>query len=170
MNMTSIQSALYSSDKVGQLKRENNIMAFVNELIPEEEKAKFTFPVYTERDGSKPTLYKWTIDREREIFLVKTKKEGGGYDGTPVRNSFALVWKGELIRFTGEQSFIGSTDAATILSWRIFRLEIPPALQNRKDEVLQLIREALDAQGLLYNRSRVIALNVEFDFSTSSPY
>ena len=37
-------------------------MAFVNELIPEEEKAKFTFPVYTAHDGSKPTLYMWMID------------------------------------------------------------------------------------------------------------
>lgn len=52
-------------------------MAFVNELIPEELKSKFPFPVKTRPDGSKPTLWKWTIDRQRDAYLVVTESVGG---------------------------------------------------------------------------------------------
>jgi len=53
-------------------------MAFVNELIPEELKENFPFKVVTAPDGSKPTLWKWTIDRERDAFLVVVDILGGG--------------------------------------------------------------------------------------------
>lgn len=53
-------------------------MGFINERIPEEEKKKFTFPVMTSPSGRQPTLNKWTIDREREAFLVLANAGGGG--------------------------------------------------------------------------------------------
>lgn len=138
-------------------------MAFVNELIPEEQKDKFPFPVKTRPDGSKPTLYKWTIDRERDVYLVVVNAGGGGYDGTPVREYYVLWWKGEVISFGADQSLNGTKETGVVLTWKVNRLNIPPALHERKDEVKQLIREALDVQGLLYNRSRVSAVNVQFN-------
>ena len=138
-------------------------MAFVNELIPEEQKDKFPFPVYTNNDGSKPTLWKWTIDRERDAYLVSVNAGGGGYDGTPERHYYVLLWKDEMIHFGADQYLSGSKVEDMVLTWKIHRLDISPALLERKDEVMQLIREALDAQGLVYNRNRVAAVNVEFN-------
>lgn len=138
-------------------------MAFVNELIPEEQKDKFPFPVSTRPDGSKPTLWKWTIDRERDAYLVVTDVLGGGYEGTPPDYFYVLYWKGELVPFAAERHLSGSKTDDIVLTWKMHRLDIPSALQERKEEVMQLIREALDAQGLLYNRNRVEAVNVQFD-------
>jgi len=138
-------------------------MAFVNELIPEAEKEKFTFPVRTELDGSKPTLYKWTIDKEKDVFLVVVNAGGGGHLGSPVIEHYVLNWKGNLIRFVGEQQLGGSKDTGITLSWKVHQLDIPSSLIARKEDVLELIREALDAQGWLYDRSRVVSVNTEFD-------
>lgn len=138
-------------------------MAFANELIQEEQKDKFPFPVFTSQDGSKPTLWKWTIDRERDAYLVLVNAGGGGYDDTPVRHYYILWWEGEMISLGADQYLSGSNAVDMVLTWKVHHLEIPPALQERRDEVMQLIREALDAQGLVYNRSRVVAVNVQFD-------
>jgi len=142
-------------------------MAFVNEAIPEEQKNEFPFPVYTARDGSKPTLYKWTIDRERDAYLVVTNVKGGGYEGTAVTEHFVLSWKGELIRFQCNPQSSGNTAVGQMLSMRIHHLMIPPALQNHKEEVLQLIREILDAKDWPYRRSAYVEVNVQFDSSLS---
>lgn len=137
-------------------------MAFVNELIPEEQKDKFPFPVFTRPDGSKPTLWKWTIDRERNAYLVVTNVLGGGYEGTHQDEYYVLNWEGELISFAAEQHLAINTQEGDVLTWKIHRLDVPPSLEERRDQVLQLIWESLDVQGLLYNRSRVSAVNVQF--------
>lgn len=53
------------------------------------------------------------------------------------------------------------------MSWRIHKLDIPPGLKNRKNELLELIREAFSAMGYVYNPEHYIAVNVNFDFSSS---
>ena len=62
-----------------QFEQENNIMAFVNEAVPEEQKSKFDPDVFFNPHGSlrKPVnIYRWVIDRERNVFLVRLS--GGG--------------------------------------------------------------------------------------------
>ena len=142
-------------------------MTFVNELIPESEKEKFTFSVQTAYDGSKPTLWKWTIDREKGVFLVLTKSEGGAYEGTQVTEHYVLNWKGNLIHFAGAPVVSGSIETGQVMSWRVHHLVIPSALIGRQEEVMNLIREALDAMGWLYRRERVAAVNVDFDLCSS---
>lgn len=138
-------------------------MTFVNELIPEAYKEKFTFPVSTRPDGSKPTLWKWTIDRERNVFLVVTNIWGGGYEGTPEDYDYVLSWQDELIPFAAVQKLGGNKVDGVVMSWQVHRLEVPSTLRDRKDDVLQLIREALDAQGWLYDRNRLASVDVQFD-------
>lgn len=138
-------------------------MTFVNELIPEEQKDKFPFPVSTRPDGSKPTLYKWTIDRERDAYLVVTNVLGGGYEGTPPDYYYVLCWKGEQVSFAAEQRFSGNKVEGQEVSWRVHRLDIPTVLQGREKEIMQLIQEALDVQGWLYDRSCLVAVNVQFN-------
>lgn len=142
-------------------------MTFVNELIPEAEKDKFPFPVFTRTDGSKPTLWKWTIDRERSVYLVCVKKEGGSYEGTPETRHYILKWKENLISFAGESVITGRVKIDQAISWHIHHLAIPPSLINRKDKVLILIREALEAMGWLYDRECLVAVNVNFDIPLS---
>jgi hypothetical protein len=162
MTTTSVQAEKFNGNRFEQFQQENTIMAFVNELIPEEQKDKFPFPVHIAYDGSKPTLWKWTIDRERDAYLVVTNVLGGGYEGTPPDEYYVLSWGGELVPFAAEQHLAINTQKGDVLTWKIHRLDVPPSLQERRGQVLQLIREALDAQGLLYNRSRVSAVNVQF--------
>lgn len=142
-------------------------MAFVNELIPEAEKEKFTFPVDTRAGGYKPTLWKWTVDRNRDVFLVHTHTLGGGAEGTQETQSFVLSWKGDLIHFDGDPNVSGTKETGQVLSWRVHNLVIPSLLQNKPGEVTQLIREALDTMGLLYKRERVATVEVRFDLSSS---
>ena len=78
-----------------------------------------------------------------------------------------LSWKGDLIHFAGDPVLSDSAETGQVLSWQVHHLVIPPALESRKEEVLQLIREALDAMGLLYKRERVAAVRIKFDLSTS---
>lgn len=151
----------------GEIRQEIKSMAFVNEIISEAEKEKITFPVSTRRDGSKPTLSKWTIDRGREAYLVVTHIWGGGYEGTPEEYRYVLNWKGALIHFSAGHQLSGSKDTGYVLSWRVYRLNIPSTLQDMKEEILQLIREALDIRGRIYDREVYAAVNVNFDISTS---
>lgn len=160
---TLVQAEKFNGNRFEQFQQENTIMAFVNELIPEEQKDKFPFPVHIGYGGSKPTLYKWTIDRERDAYLVLTNVWGGGYEGTPPDHYYILSWKGELVSFAAEEHLAINKEKGDVLTWKVHRLDIPPALQEHRDEVLSLIREALDAQGLVYDRSRIAAVNVQFN-------
>lgn len=137
-------------------------MAFVNEIIPEEEKEKFTFPVSTRADGSKPTLWKWTIDREREAYLILSKVLGGGYEGTEPVEYLVLIWRDQLITFCGENKVSGNRQDGYSVTWHITDLNIPGSLQDRKAEVLELIREALDVKGLDFVRLNLKAIAVNF--------
>lgn len=138
-------------------------MAFVNELIPEEQKDKFQFPVFIRPDGSKPTLWKWTIDRERDAYLVVTNVLGGGYEGTPPDYYYVLTWKGAQVSFAAEEHLaINKEEKGSALTWKVHRLDIQQALQEQKDQVLQLIREALDARGRFCDRRGLASVLVQF--------
>ena len=143
-------------------------MAFVNEIIPEEEKAKFNFPVSTLRDGSKPTLHKWTIDRERDVFIVHTKSEGGSYEGTPEERHVVLSWRSCPVNFIGTYAIEGSSDEGYVISWHIRDLVIPPELKIHERDVLALISEAVDAMGLRFKRNQIAAVHVHFDLSSAN--
>jgi len=56
-----------------------------------------------------------------------------------------------------------------VMSWRIHQLDIPVSLklEQKEKEVLQLIGEALDALGWLYDRDCLFEVNVNFDLSSS---
>ena len=142
-------------------------MTFVNELIPESEKEKFTFPVTTKHDGSKPTLWKWTIDRDRNAYLVFTKSVGGGYEGTPLTKFFVLNWNGKLIYLCAEPLGTSRKPAGVVMSWRIHKLDIPSDLPNTQEELMQIIREAFAMMGDLYDGEQYVAVNVDFDLSPS---
>jgi hypothetical protein len=138
-------------------------MPFVNEIIPEAEKNKFTFPVDTGPGGEKPTLWKWTVDRERAAFLVHTSSEGGPRLGTEQVEHYVLIWGGKVISFIGKPVVSGDVNKGYVLAWRLDDLIIPMGLEDHRGEVLQLIREALDVMGLRYSRNRIVRVEVDFE-------
>ena len=130
-------------------------MAFINERIPEEEKEKFTFEVTTRPDGSKPTLYKWTIDRERNAFLLTTKKSGGDAGGSETITYFVLVWNSHVVQFSGSYERSRDNAGKITQNWNIENLEIPSSISDLKEEIVRLIRDALDVRGVLYSRKNI---------------
>jgi hypothetical protein len=150
-------------------KPRRRIMAFVNEKFPLSEKARID-----ELVASRPPLVRapglmswWTVDRERDVFLVLIGKEGGMPEGTPEIQHYVLSWRGNLVHFAGDSKHNCNPKNGLMISWRIHRLNIPLSLNEKKEEVRQLICEALDALGWLYNRNRVESINVEFDLPSS---
>lgn len=143
-------------------------MAFVNELIPEEEKERFSFPVSERRDGSKPTLWKWTVDRDRDAFLVFTNAEGGGYEGTQLTKHFVLSWKGKLVTLCADPLPALRNDAGVIKPWRIHKLRIPLVLHSQREEVIQLIREAFSTMGDVYDGEQYASVIVEINGAESA--
>jgi hypothetical protein len=137
-------------------------MAFVNELIPEEQKEKFPFPAYIGYGGAKPTLYKWTIDRERNAHLVYTRIFGGGYDGTPVTKQFVMSWNGNLINFWADPLGVSEDQRGVVMSWRIHHLVIPPGLLGKQEEIEGLIRDAFSTMGNIYDGEQYAVVNVDF--------
>ena len=138
-------------------------MAFVNEKYPQSEKAKIDTLVANRPKYSRPPgSSRWTVDRERDAFLVIVGKEGGTYEGTQETEHYVLSWKGERIHFSGDPVLSGKAKSDMVMSWLVHQVIIPPAIENQKSEVLQLIREALDAKGWLYDRDRLSTVEVNF--------
>ncbi len=138
-------------------------MAFVNETLTEQDKEWFaSFQLESEfRKGALvPSPTKWTIDKER--FAVLVALEGQGADGYDVPPLFlALFWQGKVIRIEAYTRGTGSYQTGTKKWWRVTNILIPKELQGQGDGVLQLIREALDAQGTGYRRDVVKAIHIE---------
>jgi len=137
-------------------------MAFVNEIIPESVKAKFNFPVRTMNDGSKPTLWKWAIDKERDIALVNTDKEGGYYEGTTETRSFMLLFQGLHIAFVGECKYIGKSKTAMEIEWLICSITEAKSGGIDVNEIKKTISDALTAMGWLYSTVNIVKTSVAF--------
>ena len=138
-------------------------MAFINEHIPEEVKAKFTFPVSTRPDGSKPTLWKWTIDRERNIYLVLTGVLGGGVSGTQPTDQYVLNWDNLQIRFEGNCDISGDVETKYSLLWKVRNVDFPSGNDEKRKEIYKVIEEALNAKGWRYKRETVNDVTVLFE-------
>jgi hypothetical protein len=134
-------------------------MSFVNEIIGEEDKSKIDWTKFKAWPFSQPHKpWKWTIDKERNAFLVSL--EGcGPYGERP--EVFVLCWRKEIIRFEAE--IHSDSEAATgfDLFWIIRNLGIPDSLKLKREEIIDDLKEAIEAYGVNYRRERVGAVHVE---------
>lgn len=143
-------------------------MAFVNERVPEDQKSKFDPKVFfNPNSGSfrRPiALYRWVIDRERDVFLIRLGGGGPweGGDAPKPKEKLALSWKGEVVKFEARVSAVGDAKV-WVANWEVVNIYIPQALEAHRDMVRQLIREGLDAMGnSTCHREGAIAVNVHF--------
>lgn len=139
-------------------------MAFVIEKIPQE---ALLSPDNKLVGFNTDLSQEWAIDRDREAFIVLTRKIGGPYGGTQVTKSYTLSWKGELIYIVADPLPKVYTDQGAIMSWRLHRLTLPEGLQHLSNEVFQLIKDAFVAVGECFNGYEYIAVNVEFKLPSS---
>lgn len=136
-------------------------MAFMVEKIPESEKPKLTYV-------AEPSLSsRWVIDRERDAFMVLTNSYGGPYEGTQETDYYTLNWGGELIEIVADRLAKTYPEQGPMANWRVHRLKLPPALQEHRAEVLQLVGEAFRAVGNCFNGYEYVAVNVDFDLSAT---
>ena len=74
------------------------------------------------------------------MFLVWTR---GGERGFPNEDHFALWWKGEIVNVQFERDDTGEISDHTMTHWRLIKIEIPPRLAARRQEILMTVKEAL---------------------------
>lgn len=153
-------------------------MAFVNEKIPDADKAKIASEVSFEKirivakwipEYREPIL--WTVDRERRVYLIFLT--GGGREQLPY---YVLGIEGNTVVFNVDNKSKGD-DAQGITGLYIVRdLRIPLALENRRTEINNLISEALKEDAFcrpfsdggtyanpnMAARGNILSFNVEF--------
>jgi hypothetical protein len=134
-------------------------MTFVIEKIPQEALAK---PGAELIDFNQKLCTRWAIDHERDAFIVINRKEGGAYEGTQETDYYTLSWRNEFIRIVADPLPKTFTENGAIMSWRVHGLTLPETLQNQRQEVLQLVRDAFSAIGEFFNGYRFISVTVEF--------
>jgi len=129
-------------------------MAFVNEKIPEQDRAKFEFVINYENLKKQapyiPEFYPkhlpwWTIDRERGVYILGVT--GGGREQM---HYCALVIDGKAVVFNDIHKTNGNNSTGLEDHWDIYDLRIPTELEPRRQEIKQLIREGLEEKAHLY--------------------
>lgn len=137
-------------------------MAFVNEFVPEEQKSKFDPEIFRQPGpfGGPIPLFRWTVDKGRGVFLICL---GGGGREQEIPRTYALSWEGEVVKFDAVQTAEGNRKDGAIVNWEVSNIRIPNQLEAKRELVIQLLREGLDAMGTLTcNRDGVITVNVHF--------
>jgi hypothetical protein len=140
----------------------SNDMAFVNEFVNAADKARIDWTQFKPEHFSKPHRpWKWTIDRERDAFLLLLEQTGR--DETNTRpDVFILAWKDESIRIEARVTGSGTGKFWDTLCWTVSKVDIPPGLQDSEAAVLQLVREALTAHGRLFDTTHLRTITVKF--------
>lgn len=161
---TGIQSAKFSSDRFGQfqLQRGNNIMAFVNEYVSEEDIKKYGLEAIDKRYFRAHYQTEWTRDKERDIYLRFMRD--GGEDGM-WRQKFTFYWK-EMLMEVGLDHVGGSGErgAKGAVEWSLRYLSIPETLLASREQILADLREALSVYGGGGVYSSYTECTVTFDF------
>lgn len=128
-------------------------MAFTNELISDADKHRIDWTTFRAWAASPPHgPWKWTIDRERDVFFVRL--EGPGPDAERPE-TYALCWRGNLIRVEADVTARGEFKTGVDATWNVRKLDTPPELAASREEIVQLLREAIQAFGLIYEPERV---------------
>ncbi|TAK75900.1 MAG: hypothetical protein EPO12_17755 [Aquabacterium sp.] len=134
-------------------------MTYVNELIPDADKPRIDWSRFRAWPHSPPySPWKWTIDRELDVFLVFLE-DGGREQERP--QVYALYWHGEVIRFEARCRSANHAGGKFDLFWTLSGIELPAHLEPRRTEVLEDLKAALDAHGVTYKRAEVNEVHIE---------
>ena len=142
-------------------------MAFVNELITEV-KDKVLFDSFNFKNplSDKPLRYwKWTIDRERDAFVVGLG--GQGYYNSEIPMFYALVLGKNLILLETYSEEHGMYNSGVDVRWKISKITAPETLKQDQQIIMDLIKDAFDAMGA---GRRDCVKSVNFDYMATPSY
>ena len=133
-------------------------MAFVYEEIPQEENYRIAHLKHPFDSSRAPVATSWTRDRDRDAVLYFM---GGG--GPEVPQYFMFMWQGEEIELVGTENveYLLKSEGGTQVYRSLLPYEVPQSLQDRKEELKNLIREAFIATGYA-GRTEGKTVHVEF--------
>lgn len=134
-------------------------MAFVSERITEADKGQIDMEKLRAEVPRVQQPTWWVIDRERGIYLIDTAAQGG----PEIPELYCLNIRGELLLFHTKYFGTGNRDTGVDLSWDVFDLRVPRNFSMPKQDIEQLIREALDTYGQFGRRSHVKSVSVHFE-------
>ncbi|MFT6926270.1 MAG: hypothetical protein ACJAZP_001880 [Psychromonas sp.] len=145
-------------------------MAFVNELIPENERSEIPFDKFKpfrRTNIDEKYLDKWTIDKERGCYFIQVKKFG-----PEEPRYFGGSWKGQSFKFSAMPTRTSTLEGKYHLLWEIWASDISYPLETCKmntlseneafrAELLTLLAEGLITFGLHYNDATYDQVTVE---------
>lgn len=136
-------------------------MAFVNEKIPSSDREWFnSFQLKDPFTRKLLESRSWTIDRERNAFLVGLG--GQGIYDSDIPMYYALIWNNNIIYMDTFSAGNGNVSSGIEMFWKITKIEAPGNLLQDQDEMMALIKEAFDAKGFAGRRDCVTS--VHFDY------
>jgi hypothetical protein len=122
-------------------------MAFVNEKVLEEDKVRIE-PVMNHKKIEEQvgwcipeysTSYRWTVDREQDVYLVFLT--GNGREGDPY---YALGIKGQSVVFNACRGGTGDHMVGIKEYFVVSNLFIPSCLESSREKIKKLISESLE--------------------------
>ena len=121
-------------------------MAFVNEHISGDERKKINLNSLLENPRSNVSpASTWTIDREKNAFLLQTQISGGP-PGNELPARFLFWWNGDVVYFSAYEKAV-TTDRGRTVTWENAILYTPTHLKGRQTEFITVLKEALWAYG-----------------------
>ena len=116
-------------------------MAFVNEYASPEDAKKYDLDGISLQFGKDPALrYQWTIDRERNIFLIWME---AGREEFAARQTFLLWWQGNFVVVRLLSATTGGLDGQATSRWQLQQINLPPEVVTKRAEILDVLKEAL---------------------------
>ncbi len=116
-------------------------MAFVNEYVSEEEAKKYDLDGINRQFGRDPDIrYSWTIDRERNVFLMWIK---AGREEFASEETFVLWWDGLVVPVYTIKGGGGRLSEKSTTIWRLRGIDLPSELTDKRDELIAVLKEAL---------------------------
>jgi hypothetical protein len=116
-------------------------MAFINEKIPMDDIKKYGLNEINRRYAWGELV--WTVDRDRDIYLrqVRAGREEFSHEST-----WNLYWGGELLEVDIAIKDAGGTPRGECWAHKkVQRIQVPPHLASKRDEILADLKEALTA-------------------------
>jgi hypothetical protein len=146
-------------------------MGFVNEYITEADIKKYDIEGVDKKFIVEGVISRgWTIDRERDIWLMEVKviKEVGpsGHPEPTSKRVFILSWRGERAKFVLDRirwpkSF---SESPFHIIWGLIEMDISEELKILKDTILLALKQALTVYGYRGSDRQPPNILVEFNF------
>ena len=136
-------------------------MPFVNEIVPDQIKPQLHAQGFRHPLGvGEIKLYKWTVDRARDVFLLPLGNEPGGHDMRQF--FFALSVRGAVAYFEACEHLNRFSDG-DVLTWMGAHLELPEKLSLNRSEVISLLQESLEARGSVFGSAGLKKVQIDWN-------